>query len=104
MAMRVDQSRQQRPLAQIDDLLAAGGVFVFLLFLGLWSARPIKLGKFSDLDNPISIDPNGAVVDRRTIHRDNRACPENHSLFTALRHSFTSRLHASWQSNGIAAS
>src|SRR4029077_14630324 len=79
----------------------------------------------SNINNAIFFDRDRAVLDRRSIHRHNEACADNHfsavaniggnnatlaerrcrasalSPFTTLRHSATSKLHASWQSSGI---
>ena len=88
MTMRVDQSGQQRLLAKVDS------------FTGV--AR-FDLIKFPDIGDSIPGNSYRAVVDWRSIHRNNCARMKNHSLFTTFRHSATSRLHASWQSSGIVA-
>ena len=86
--MRVDQPRQQRLLAQIDELVLI--------------TRP-NLGKASNIDDrlpsvataPFSMGAPSIVT---TTPRAN-----NHSPFTTFRHLATSKLQASWQSNGIIA-
>ena len=80
MTMRVDQSRQQRLLAKIDRFT---GVTRF------------DLVKFPNIDDSISRNGDRAVLDGRTVHRHDCACTNDHSPFTAVRHSATNRLHAS---------
>ena len=104
--MRVDQPRQQCLLAKVDNFFScvAAGNF----------------RKFSDIENTIAGDHDRAVLNRRTVHRHDGARADDHfspvavpkafgiaslswlSPFTTFRHSATSRLHGSWQSNGIA--
>ena len=86
--MCVDQSGQERSLAKIDDFTAVAR-FDFI--------------KFSDVDNFISGKGDRAIVNGRSIHRNDDSRTKNHSPFTTFRHSATSRLHASWQSSGTVA-
>ena len=86
--MRVDQPRQQRLLAKIDN------------FTGV---APFDLIKFRDIDNFISGNSHRAILDGRSIHRHDGAGANDHSPFTTFRHSAINRLHASWQSNGTVA-
>src|SRR5439155_12881112 len=89
MTMRVDQSGQQRLLAEVDS------------FLPRVSRRNLR--EFSNIDNSISGNRDGAVLNWRSIHCRDGARANDHSPFTTFRHSATSRLHASWQSSGIVA-
>src|SRR2546423_3466183 len=84
--MRVDQARQQRLFAKIDNV---SSIALFDCVEG------------SNIDNLFAFNRNGAVLDWCAIHRHDDSCADNHSPFTTFRHSATSRLHASWQSNGI---
>src|SRR2546421_1702664 len=86
--MRVDQPRQQRLLAKIDN------------FTGVAACDLIK---FSDIINSIIGNSHRAILDRRSIHRHDGAGANDHSPFTTFRHSATNRLHASWQSSGTVA-
>ena len=88
MAMRVDQSRQQRLVAKIDR------------FTGIARFDLIKL---SNIDNAIFGNHDRAVVDGWSIHCHDRARTNDHSPFITFRHSAINRLHASWQSRGIVA-
>ncbi len=89
MTMRVDQSGQQRLLAKVDS---------FLPRVSRGNPR-----KFSNINNSISGNRDGAVLNWRAIHCNDGARANDHSFFTTFRHSATSRLHASWQISGIVA-
>ncbi len=90
------------------------------------TAQRSYLFKAAHRRNPIARDRNRAIVDRRTIHRDDGSGAVRHpersrgtsgrkiqahateslgsardDSFTTLRASATSRLHASWQSSGM---
>ena len=84
MAMRVDQPRQQRLVAKIDN------------FLTRMSLQDV--GKFSNIEDPLSRNRDSAAFDRLTVHGHHVARANDHSLvcaLTTLRHSATSKLHAS---------
>ena len=78
--MSVDQSRQERLLAKIDNF--TGDVRFDLI-------------EFPYIENLMSANNDHAIVDGRSIHRHDSPCTMDHSAFTIFRHSATNRLHAS---------
>src|SRR6266513_3785157 len=104
MAMRIDQSRKKRLLAKVDNFARVA---------------PFDFVEATKIDDSISGNRDCAVLNRRSVHRDNSTRANNHfsavaapkafgvvslaalSPFTTFRHSATSRLHGSWQSSGI---
>ena len=86
--MGVDQTRQQRLFTKIDH--------------GAGIAR-FDLVEFSNIGNSISGNCDGAILNRRSIHRHDVPRANDHSAFTTFRQAATKRLHASWQSSGTVA-
>src|SRR4029450_1719914 len=87
MTMRVNQTWQENLLTKIDNLLVRISCGDF--------------GEFSNTDNSIYGNRDRAILNRRSIHRHDNACANDHSPFTTFRHAATKRLHGSWQSSGI---
>src|SRR5438045_1766859 len=90
VAMGIDQPWQQRLFAKIERL-----------FTGM-SFRNLR--EFSNVSDEVTSHDHRAILNGWTIHRHNFSRPNDHSLvspLTALRHSFTNRLQASWQRSGI---